>query len=90
MNAIRFADVDPKTGTGLEQQVIAAAVVGGIAISSGRGNLWGVLLLACIAPALVFVQMPPQWKKAIQGTVILLAVIADGIRQLRTADERKS
>ena len=40
---MRFADVDPKTGTGLELQAIAAAVVGGVAISGGRGNLWGVL-----------------------------------------------
>ena len=84
LNAIRFADVDPKTGTGLELQTIAAAVVGGVAISGGRGTLGGVLagvlLLACIAPALVFLQMPPQWEKAIQGAIILLAVAADGWR----------
>lgn len=82
LNAIRFADVDPKTGTGLEMQTIAAVVVGGVAISGGRGSLWGVLagvlLLACIAPALVFLQLPPQWEKAIQGGIILLAVAADG------------
>jgi rhamnose transport system permease protein len=84
LNAIRFADIDPKTGTGLELQTIAAVVVGGVAISGGRGNLWGslagVLLLSCIAPALVFLQMPPQWEKAIQGAIILLAVAADGWR----------
>jgi rhamnose transport system permease protein len=84
LNAIRFADVDPKTGTGLEMQTIAAVVVGGVAISGGRGNLWGVLagvlLLACIAPALVFLKMPPQWEKAIHGAIILLAVAADGWR----------
>ena len=87
LNAIRFADVDPKTGTGLEMQTIAAVVVGGVAISGGRGNLWGVLagvlLLACIAPALVFLKMPPQWEKAIQGAIILLAVAADGWRTKR-------
>ncbi len=84
LNAIRFADVDPKTGTGLEMQTIAAVVVGGVAISGGRGNLWGtlagVLLLSCIAPALVFLEMPPQWEKAIQGAIILLAVATDGWR----------
>jgi len=87
LNAIRFADVDPKTGTGLELQTIAAAVVGGVAISGGRGNLWGVLagvlLLSCIAPALVFLQLPPQWEKAIQGAIILLAVAVDGWRTAR-------
>jgi rhamnose transport system permease protein len=88
LNAIRFVDVDPKTGTGLELQAIAAVVVGGVAISGGRGNLWGVLagvlLLACIAPALVFLKMPPQWEKAIQGAIILLAVAADGWRSRKT------
>jgi rhamnose transport system permease protein len=87
LSAIRFADVDPKTGTGLELQTIAAAVVGGVAISGGRGNLWGVLagvlLLGCIAPALVFLQFPPQWEKAIQGAIILLAVAVDGWRTAR-------
>ena len=88
LNAVRFADVDPKTGTGLELQVIAAAVVGGVAISGGRGNLWGVLvgvlLLACIAPALVFLRRQPQWEKALQGCIILAAVAADGWRTVRT------
>ena len=87
LNAVRFTDVDPKTGTGLELQAIAAAVVGGISISGGRGNLYGVfagvLLLACIAPALVFLRLPPQWEKALQGAIILLAVAADGLRHRR-------
>jgi rhamnose transport system permease protein len=87
LNAIRFPDIDPKTGQGMELQAIAAAVVGGVAISGGRGKLWGVLagvlLLSCIAPALVFLKVPPQWEKAIQGTIILLAVAADGWRSIR-------
>jgi rhamnose transport system permease protein len=88
LNAIRFADIDPKTGTGLELQVIAAAVVGGVAISGGRGNLWGVLagvlLLSIISPALVFLRLPPEWEKAIQGAIILAAVATDGLRRRTT------
>ena len=89
LNVIRFAHVDPKTGTGLELQVIAAAVVGGVAISGGRGNLWGalagVLLLSLISPALVFLKLPPQWEKAVQGAIILVAVATDGLRSKRNA-----
>ena len=85
----RFPDVDPKSGTGHELKAIAAAVVGGVAISGGRGKLWGVLagalLLAFIAPALVFLGAPAQWEKAIQGAIILLAVAADGWRQRSAA-----
>jgi rhamnose transport system permease protein len=84
MNVAQSPQVDPKSGTGLELKAIAAVVVGGVAISGGRGSLWGVfaglLLLACVAPALTHLQVQAYWEKAIQGAIILLAVIADGLR----------
>jgi rhamnose transport system permease protein len=83
LNAVRFADADPNAGTGLEMQVIAASVVGGVAISGGRGTLIGtmigVALLGSIGPALVFLGTQPQWEKAIQGLIILLAVASDAL-----------
>ncbi len=83
LTAIQLPDVDPKTGTGLEMQVIAAAVVGGAAVSGGRGSpvgtLIGVLLLGTINPALVYLGTSPEWEKAIQGGIILLAVASDGL-----------
>jgi len=87
MNVVQSPQVDPKSGTGLELKVIAAVVVGGVAISGGRGNLWGVfvglLLLACISPALTHLHVEAYWEKAIQGAIILLAVVADGVRSKR-------
>jgi rhamnose transport system permease protein len=83
LNAVRFADVDPNSGVGLELQVIAAVVVGGTAISGGRGTLVGTLigvaLLGSIGPALVFLRTEPQWEKAIQGLIILAAVASDAL-----------
>ncbi len=84
MNVVQSPQVDPKSGSGLELKVIAAAVVGGVAVSGGRGILWGVfvglLLLACISPALTHLHIEAYWEKAIQGGIILLAVVADGLR----------
>ena len=89
MNVVQSPQVDPKSGTGLELKVIAAVVVGGVAISGGRGNLWGVfaglLLLACVSPALTHLHVEAYWEKAIQGAIILLAVVADGLRSRREA-----
>jgi rhamnose transport system permease protein len=83
LNAVRFGDVDPNSGTGLELQVIAAVVVGGTAVSGGRGTLAGTLigvgLLSTIGPALVFLHAEAQWEKAIQGVIILLAVASDAL-----------
>jgi rhamnose transport system permease protein len=84
LNTLQSPQVDPNSGSGLELKVIAAVVVGGVAISGGRGSLWGVLfgflLLACISPALTHLHLPPYWERGIQGMIILLAVVADGWR----------
>lgn len=84
MNVIQSPQVDPNSGAGLELKVIAAVVVGGVSISGGRGKLAGVLagllLLACINPALTHLHVEAYWEKALQGAIILLAVVADGWR----------
>jgi rhamnose transport system permease protein len=84
MNLAQSPQVQPLTGNGLELKVIAAVVVGGVAISGGRGNLWGafagLLLLACVSPALTHLHVEAYWEKAVQGAIILLAVVADGLR----------
>jgi len=85
LNMVQSRQVDPNSGRGLELEAIAAAVVGGVAVSGGRGKLWGVfaglLLLICIGPALTYAGVKPYWEKAIQGAIILIAVIADGSRK---------
>jgi rhamnose transport system permease protein len=54
-----------------------------VAISGGRGSpagsLIGVALLGSIGPALVFLGTEPQWEKAVQGMIILLAVATDAL-----------
>lgn len=81
LNAVRFPQVDPNSGLGLELQVIAAVVVGGTAVTGGRGTVWGtligVLLLSTIGPALVFLGTAAHWEKALQGAIILVAVASD-------------
>lgn len=81
LNAVRLPEVAPNTGEGLELQVIAAVVVGGVSVSGGRGSLvgplLGVLLLGTVGSALVFLKADAHWQKAIQGGIILLAVASD-------------
>jgi rhamnose transport system permease protein len=81
LNIVQSPQVDPKSGTGYELKAIASAVVGGVAISGGRGNLWGTfagfLLLACVSPALVYLHIEAYWERAIAGAIILVAVLGD-------------
>jgi rhamnose transport system permease protein len=78
LNAVRFNQVPANAGLGLEMQVIAAVVVGGTAITGGRGTLpgtvVGVALLGGIGPALTFLSASPYWERALQGAIVLIAV----------------
>jgi rhamnose transport system permease protein len=84
MNLVQSPQVQPLSGSGLELTVIAAVVVGGVSINGGRGNLAGVfaglMLLACAAPALTYLHIEAYWEKAIQGSIILLAIVAERLR----------
>ena len=81
LNAVRFNAVPSNAGIGLELQAVAAVVVGGTAITGGRGTvlgtLIGVLLLGTIGTAMTYVGISPFWAKAIQGLIILAALVAD-------------
>lgn len=81
LNAVRFSEVPSNTGLGLELKAIAAVVVGGTAITGGRGRLFGTLvgvaLLGTIGTALTFLGINPFWEKAIQGAIILAALVSD-------------
>lgn len=81
LNAIRFSSIPSNSGLGLEMKAIAAVVVGGTAISGGRGTLIGTLigtaLLGTIGTALTFAGINPFWEKAIQGAIILAALASD-------------
>ncbi|MDQ3009077.1 MAG: ABC transporter permease [Acidobacteriota bacterium] len=81
LNAVRFSSVPANAGIGLEMKAIAAVVVGGTAITGGRGTLIGTLigvaLLGTIGTALTFAGINPFWEKAIQGAIILAALVSD-------------
>jgi rhamnose transport system permease protein len=81
LNAVRFSVVPGNPGMGLELKAIAAVVVGGTAITGGRGTLVGTLigvaLLGTIGTALTFLGVNPFWEKAIQGAIILAALASD-------------
>ncbi|MHA7283263.1 ABC transporter permease [Arthrobacter sp. TMS2-4] len=87
--ASRFNSVGATTGTGLELDVVAAAVVGGVAIFGGSGTVLGAaigaLLLTTITSALTALRVDKFWQQAIVGVLILAAVVIDRIAGVRSA-----
>jgi rhamnose transport system permease protein len=79
--AAHFGTVDSTAGTGYELQVIAAVVVGGVAIFGGSGSAigaaLGALLLNTIISALYVLGVSPFWDMAISGLLLLFAIALD-------------
>jgi rhamnose transport system permease protein len=77
----RFATVDATNASGLELQVIAAVVVGGVNIFGGSGTILGAVLgaivLGTLENALNILNISQFWLQAIYGAAIIGAVVLD-------------
>jgi len=84
-----YGSVDAIAGVGYEFQVIAAVVVGGVAIFGGSGSVLGAtlgaLLLATIYSALVVVNVSSFWSAAISGGLLIAAIAFDRLISIRVA-----
>jgi rhamnose transport system permease protein len=84
---MEFGTIYATSATNVSLQVIAAAVVGGVAIAGGAGTVVGAavgaLFLGLINNALLLLQMPQELLQVIYGAVILIAVSADALIQRR-------
>ncbi|MCU1413473.1 MAG: ATPase [Microbacteriaceae bacterium] len=87
--ASRFNSVGADTGTGFELQIVAAVVVGGVAIFGGSGTVTGAaigaVLLTTMTGALAALNVSKFWQQAIVGVLIIAAILLDRILSIRTA-----
>jgi rhamnose transport system permease protein len=85
----RFGTVDATAGVGYELTVIAAAVVGGVAIFGGTGTVYGAalgaLLLGTITSSLIVLRVEAFWQQAAIGALLLLAIALDRLLAVRVA-----
>ena len=69
--------VDQWTGKGYELDLIVAAVMGGVAITGGRGNVFGallgVLILVVMFNAVILLGLPVQVQLILKGVIVIAA-----------------
>jgi rhamnose transport system permease protein len=77
----RFNTAAANSGNGLELSVVAACVVGGVAIAGGTGSVYGAVigavLLQAITMALGALGVPQFWQLAVNGTLLIAAISLD-------------
>ena len=84
----------PQTGETFELNAIAAVVIGGAALSGGRGTIRGTILgafvIGFLADGLVIIGVSEFWKMVIKGAVIILAVAIDQAQQRTKVSKKKT
>jgi ribose transport system permease protein len=83
----------PDTGTGFELQLIAAVIIGGVAITGGAGNMYGTLLgvaiIGMLANGLVLVGAQANWTEFFVGLIIVIVASAEIALRRRGAIARR-
>lgn len=87
-----LSSATPAAGQFFELNAIAAAVIGGAALSGGRGTIRGTLIgafvIGFLVDGLVIVGVSQFWQQIIKGAVIIIAVALDQFQQ--TLEKRRS
>ncbi|CAM3538778.1 ABC transporter permease [Kibdelosporangium persicum] len=89
LHAAYFGTINAAVGSGKELAVVAAVVVGGVAIFGGSGTVLGAalgaLLLTTITSALPILGVPAFWQRAVDGAALLVAISLDRTVMVRLA-----
>lgn len=71
----------PTLGVGMTLETVAAAVIGGVALSGGSGSIIGafsgVLLLSVVDTGLNLMEVDPFWVTGVRGLIILVALLLE-------------
>jgi len=89
VGVLQIANISASTadlGQFYELNAIAAVVIGGAALSGGRGTVRGTIIgafvIGFLANGLVIIGVSPFWQQVVTGAVIILAVAVDQLQEI--------
>lgn len=88
----RATNVAPTMGIGYEILAITAAIIGGAALTGGRGRMIGAVLgaltITLIANAMNIAGISSEWQQLVTGVILLVAVLLDRVTTFFKRRER--
>lgn len=81
------------TGAGFEMDVLTAAVLGGVSINGGKGNMLnafiGVLIVGILGNGLVLMNIDEYVQLVVRGLVLMAAVVFDTVQDKKKSQGKK-
>jgi len=82
----RFFSSQPNLGSGAHLEAVTVAIIGGISLAGGRGDILGVftgvLVIGILSNGMNIINVPAYSQLVIMGTVLILSLIIDRMRQI--------
>lgn len=83
----QYGSISNQAGVGMEMSAIAAAVIGGVALTGGVGTvigaMFGAIFITAAISAMRFMGVPGFWSEAVIGAILLTALFADAMVRRR-------
>lgn len=77
----RYGAVDPNYGTSYEMDALTAVVIGGTAMTGGKGTIMGtaigVVFMGVMKNGLDVIGVSPYWQTVAVGAVLIIALLVD-------------
>jgi ribose transport system permease protein len=88
----RLMSGTPTAATGMELQVLAAAVIGGASLTGGEGTVLGAFLgvffVQIISNSMTILKVSIYWQQVVTGSILVTAVAADMLIRRRSVLNR--
>ncbi len=79
--------VSPNNMIGMEMDVIAACVLGGVSLIGGRGGIvgavLGTILMTMVSNSLILLGVSTQWSRVFTGAIIIIGTAVSAIQEKR-------
>lgn len=87
--AARLNSAHPASGEGWGMKAIAAAIIGGVSVTGGKGTIMGTMIgaaiMAVLEIAMVMMKISVYWQNIVVGVIIIMAVVLDRMKRQKQA-----
>jgi ribose/xylose/arabinose/galactoside ABC-type transport system permease subunit len=85
----RTGSAQPNIAVGFEMNVLTAAVLGGVSVNGGKGNIPGAIIIGVLNNGMSIIGANDYWQQVITGIVLFTVVVFDSLSRTRAKSSKR-